>query len=136
MSDDGEPSGSAGKPMLFALQQAKLTNVVAVVARYFGGVKLGVGPLARAYAESTRAAIGQAQLIPVIEMATLLVHCLYEDVTKIITLLEEVEATFQPTYSDSVLFEANVPTLRLEYLKNEILTRTNARAGFSKIAAE
>jgi uncharacterized YigZ family protein len=133
MSDDGEPAGTAGKPMLFVLQQERLTNVIAVVARYFGGVKLGTGPLARAYADATRGAIRQANLEPLIIKERLVVHCLYEDVARIIPLLEEVGATFHPMYGDAVTFEADVPVVRVEYLKAEIVSRTNARAGFSKV---
>lgn len=61
--DDGEPSRSAGPPILRRLEEAKLLNVLAVVVRYFGGVKLGVGGLIRAYADATEAALDAAQLV-------------------------------------------------------------------------
>ena len=61
-SDDGEPSGTAGKPMLEVLIGADLTNVVAVVTRYFGGVLLGTGGLVRAYSEAVRNALSSATL--------------------------------------------------------------------------
>ncbi len=61
-SDDGEPNGTAGAPILDALRGAGLTNVVAVVTRYFGGTLLGTGGLVRAYSGSTQAAIQNAQL--------------------------------------------------------------------------
>jgi uncharacterized YigZ family protein len=60
-SDAGEPSGTAGRPILHALQHAGLSDVVLVVTRYFGGTKLGVGGLRRAYADAARAVIGQAR---------------------------------------------------------------------------
>jgi len=56
-SDDGEPSGTAGAPMLASLTQAGLTNITAVVTRYFGGIKLGAGGLTRAYAGCVTAAL-------------------------------------------------------------------------------
>lgn len=62
-SDDGEPSGTAGRPMLDTLLGAGITDVVAVVTRYFGGTLLGTGGLVRAYSDSVTQALGQAQLV-------------------------------------------------------------------------
>lgn len=62
-SDDGEPAGTAGTPMLEALTHAGLTEVVAVVSRWFGGTLLGTGGLARAYGGAVRAALAEAQLL-------------------------------------------------------------------------
>jgi len=58
-SDDGEPKGTAGKPMLNVLQHSQLGNTVVVVTRYFGGIKLGAGGLVRAYTQAVSGAIGQ-----------------------------------------------------------------------------
>lgn len=68
-SDDGEPSGTAGVPMLTVLEKQELTNLVAVVTRYFGGIKLGAGGLIRAYAGSVAHALTQ---IGTVEVKTLL----------------------------------------------------------------
>ncbi|PZO58242.1 putative YigZ family protein [Curtobacterium sp. JUb34] len=62
-SDDGEPSGTAGVPMLEVLRRRDLTDVVAVVTRYFGGVKLGAGGLVRAYSSSVSEALDTAALV-------------------------------------------------------------------------
>jgi uncharacterized YigZ family protein len=59
--DDGEPSGSAGRPILAAIDREQLTNVVVVVTRYFGGTKLGVGGLARAYGEAAAMAVAASE---------------------------------------------------------------------------
>ncbi|MGO2746361.1 IMPACT family protein [Microbacterium sp.] len=62
-SDDGEPSGTAGVPMLEVLRRRELTDVVAVVTRYFGGIKLGAGGLVRAYSSAVSEALDLAQLV-------------------------------------------------------------------------
>lgn len=62
-SDDGEPSGTAGMPMLEVLRRRELTDVVAVVTRYFGGIKLGAGGLVRAYSSAVSEALDEAALV-------------------------------------------------------------------------
>ncbi|OFI46415.1 YigZ family protein [Floricoccus penangensis] len=66
-SDDGEPSGTAGIPMLEVLKKREIINVVAVVTRYFGGIKLGAGGLIRAYAGSVAHALDVAPLVKIVE---------------------------------------------------------------------
>lgn len=61
--DDGEPSGTAGHPMLHVLQMQKLTNLLAVVTRYFGGIKLGAGGLTRAYSSTLADAVKEAPIV-------------------------------------------------------------------------
>lgn len=62
-SDDGEPSGTAGAPLLSLLKSANLTNVIIIVTRYFGGILLGTGGLVRAYTEVAQKAIGNAKIV-------------------------------------------------------------------------
>lgn len=72
-NDDGEPSGTAGRPMLNVLQQREVGDILAVVVRYFGGVKLGAGGLVRAYSNVTSQALDAAQLKTVLPMTSLTV---------------------------------------------------------------
>lgn len=76
-SDDGEPSGTAGVPMLGVLENHNLTNVCVVVTRYFGGIKLGAGGLIRAYAGSVALAIKEIGIIEIKEQAGIQIHMTY-----------------------------------------------------------
>lgn len=74
-SDDGEPAGTAGMPMLGVLRKQGLTGVAAVVTRYFGGIKLGAGGLARAYSGSVARAVEAAGLVEKVAMGRYLFSC-------------------------------------------------------------
>ena len=76
-SDDGEPSGTAGIPMLGVLENHNLTNVCVVVTRYFGGIKLGAGGLIRAYAGSVALAVKEICIIEIKEQAGIQIHMTY-----------------------------------------------------------
>ncbi len=69
--DDGEPSGTAGRPMLEVLRHQDLDGVLATVVRYFGGVRLGAGGLVRAYTDAVAQALLQAEKVPIVRQATL-----------------------------------------------------------------
>ena len=90
--DAGEPAGSAGPPILQALEGADLYNVLAVVVRYFGGVKLGIGGLIRAYGDATRAAIAQARVVEQVERARLMVRFPPECTSKVMGLIHRLAA--------------------------------------------
>lgn len=77
-SDDGEPSGTAGVPMLEILKKKEVINVVAVVTRYFGGIKLGAGGLIRAYAGCVNQAIEAVGLVEIVEQTQLDMHMGYQ----------------------------------------------------------
>ncbi len=66
--DDGEPNGTAGRPILNVLQHKSIGNVIIIVVRYFGGIKLGAGGLTRAYAGSAQAAVDEMVLLPYVPM--------------------------------------------------------------------
>ena len=76
-SDDGEPSGTAGVPMLGVLENHNLTNVCVVVTRYFGGIKLGAGGLIRAYAGSVALAVKEIGIIEIKEQAGISIQMSY-----------------------------------------------------------
>ena len=95
-SDAGEPSGTAGRPILDALKGAHLENVCCVVSRYFGGTKLGTGGLVRAYADAANAAIDAAQVLTQTVMREIEIDFDHERTGIVYRALEEFGITFQP----------------------------------------
>lgn len=89
MSDDGEPSGTAGRPILEVLRHHDLDGVLAAVVRYYGGVKLGAGGLVRAYTDAIAAALLTAQRVERIEHARLTVEVGYADEARIRRWVEQ-----------------------------------------------
>lgn len=88
-SDNGEPSGTAGVPILEALQLAKVHNVIAVVTRYFGGIKLGAGGLIRAYSNVTTNAIHQAGLVQRVTQTAITITSSYAQHNQLTYYLQE-----------------------------------------------
>jgi uncharacterized YigZ family protein len=128
-ADDGEPSGSAGKPILFVVQQRELLNILVVVTRYFGGTKLGVGGLARAYADAASAALDLAEVVEVFPTDIIRVFTPYEDVRATRQLVERYALTFQEEFRDVVSYTMSIRSDQVAEFA-EILTETsNGRAG-------
>ncbi|MFS1663419.1 YigZ family protein [Streptococcus sp. zg-JUN1979] len=96
-SDDGEPSGTAGIPMLSVLEKQGLTNVIAVVTRYFGGIKLGGGGLIRAYSNSVSQTINHLGLVHVKEQAGIQVTLTYPQYQTFAQFLEANDLFEQDT---------------------------------------
>ena len=88
-SDDGEPSGTAGVPMLGVLENHNLTNVCVVVTRYFGGIKLGAGGLIRAYASSVALAVKEIGIIETKEQAGIAIQLSYAQYQEYSNFLKE-----------------------------------------------
>lgn len=87
--DDGEPSGTAGRPILNVLQHKHIGNVCVAVVRYFGGIKLGAGGLVRAYATATQMAVDNMALVPFVAKQTKKVSAQFKDEAQLRYLVEE-----------------------------------------------
>lgn len=127
--DDGEPSGSAGKPILLVLQRAELFDVLLVVTRYFGGTKLGVGGLARAYGEAAQESVSEATLIRQFPIANVRVFTPYDDVGEVRRLLEEYSDRFEEEFKDVVIYSGEIRLDRLDTFSSLLTERTSGRAG-------
>jgi uncharacterized YigZ family protein len=128
-SDDGEPSGSAGKPILFAIQKHDLTDIVVVVTRYFGGTKLGIGPLARAYSDSASSVLNLCTKKPVYRTITLKIFCTYEDYQTVKKIVIRDAIEFKESFQDAVEIIADIPISKSEIFAQEIQDQTSGRAG-------
>lgn len=91
-SDDGEPSGTAGRPMLNVIERRELDNVMVVVTRYFGGIKLGVGGLVRAYSGTTAKCLDRAGIIELFPMSEYMIKAGFEWTSCVYGLLEQFSA--------------------------------------------
>ncbi len=120
-SDDGEPSQTAGAPMLNVLQKNNLTNVLAVVTRYFGGIKLGAGGLVRAYSISVVEALEVAELTTFMKVETLGVTIKYPYYEKVNRSLSHFGIDLiDSDFSSDIQLELLVPEKNCEQFKNTL----------------
>jgi uncharacterized YigZ family protein len=133
-ADDGEPSGTAGKPILLQITSAKLTNVLLVVTRYYGGTNLGTGGLARAYAESAQLAIAAATIKKVYQTEHIGFKASYHDVAALERYLLHEQATIvNSVYEEDVSFTVEIRSSMKERMLGEI---TDAFGGRVIVSSE
>lgn len=124
-SDDGEPNGSAGKPILAPIVGKALFDTMVIVVRYFGGVKLGVGGLVRAYSAATNAVLEQAEIIQVVPKVTLTFSYQYDDTGQVAAALSALKLTEQNTiYSDCVHSELYITKAQVEMVSEQLINYT------------
>jgi len=126
--DDGEPSGSSGKPALNVLVQREIRNVVAVVTRYYGGTNLGVGGLARAYSRAVKDAVDDAGVVETVPHERFDVTVAYDDSGTVRGLLESADVEFDAAYEADVSFEVRAPVDEASDLRDRIRSATSGRA--------
>ncbi len=125
-SDDGEPSQTAGKPMLDVLAGAGLTGALVVVTRYFGGTLLGTGGLVRAYTEAAQEAVKHSKVMEIRPRRTVACTVQYSDLGRIQYLFREEGLEPSVDYREKILLTAEVPEEQVARLTEAI---TNATAG-------
>ena len=107
-SDDGEPGGTAGMPILNVLESNNLDHILAVVIRYFGGIKLGAGGLVRAYTNSVCESLNNSKKIELINGKQIEIEFTYENSKQIDYLLKEYEI-ISKEYSNNIKYKINIP---------------------------
>ncbi len=133
LSDDGEPSGTGGKPILFTVNKYKISDVIVVVTRYFGGKKLGVAGLARAYANAADDVLKICKIVPVYITTPVKIQCIYEDLDVIKKILSEKAVSFEEKYHDSIEIVAHVLSSNTDSFVSAIIANTKGRAGAEKL---
>jgi uncharacterized YigZ family protein len=130
-SDDGEPSGSSGKPALNVLVQRDLRNVVAVVTRYYGGTNLGVGGLARAYSRAVKDAVDDAGVVEERPHERFSAVVDYDDSGTVRSVLESAAVEFEADYDERVSFAVRAPVEEAGGLRDRLRSATSGRVDLS-----
>ena len=128
-NDDGEPSGTAGAPMLNIISSKKITNILVVVTRYFGGTLLGTGGLVRAYSGATKAGLEASLVITKKHGQKLTIDTDYTGLGKIQYILGQRGLTIlNSIYTDKVALEVLLPEDDIKPVMDEIREGTNGQA--------
>lgn len=130
-SDDGEPSGTAGRPMLEVLLGEEIRNIAVVVTRYFGGVLLGTGGLVRAYTQAVKAGLANCSTGSMVHGYDILLNTDYNSIGKVLYLLGQYG--LEPVDSDygvDVTLQIRLAAEVAERLKKELTEATSGRINF------
>ncbi len=117
-SDNGEPSGTAGMPILNVLKQNDLTNILCVVIRYFGGIKLGAGGLIRAYSTSASVALNKATITNIVNGYNITIEFSYNNLKQIDYLLKNID--IKKDYQTNITYNFNITETKFNQIENEL----------------
>ena len=131
-NDDGEPSGTAGLPVLDVFRKNDITNFVCIVVRYFGGIKLGAGGLVRAYSRSASEALKLLEVVPIIEYGHLELHFDYSFMNLLENRLSNYEI-ISKTFTNEVTFIIKVPVTEINSVCNLLIAMTNSLINIRKL---
>ena len=115
-SDDGEPSGTAGMPMIRVLEHKGLNNILVIVTRYFGGIKLGANGLVRAYTNSVSETLDMVDIVDTIKGYNIDIIFNFSDIKRIHYLLKDIKV-LNKEFNDVVKYNLNVESYLLDVLK-------------------
>ena len=127
-SDDGEPHGTAGMPVLDSIRKAGITDTAVVVTRYFGGILLGTGGLVRAYTQAASGAVKAADIAEVGEFSLVSLHCGYSEYQKIMPFISSFGAKIEDSdFSTDVDLVVSVREESAERFISDLVELTNGR---------
>ncbi len=133
-SDDGEPSGTAGRPMLDCLRGSGCTNVLVVVTRYFGGTLLGTGGLVRAYTKAAEAALSDARIVTISYCTTLEICFDYPHTDRVLYHLRTAGINIiDQVYTDKVSLTVLLRESEEVLLREQLTAQTNGNAKFTVV---
>lgn len=120
-SDDGEPSGTAGLPILNIIEKGKLSNIVVIVTRYFGGILLGTGGLTRAYSDATIGALENAKIVKIEAGKELSVEINYNQNKNFMLFCKKNDINIlEEKYQENIIYKIGINERQYSNLKNEI----------------
>lgn len=126
--DDGEPGGSAGRPILAQITGRELVNVAVVVSRWFGGTKLGVGGLVRAYGAAAALALDAADIEPYVPLLAASVRYGYGDVDVVQRILRRHGATdIDLSYETDIIHRFDLPSSAIDAVADDLANGTSGR---------
>ncbi len=132
-SDDGEPHGTAGMPVLDSIRKSGLTDCVVVVTRYFGGILLGTGGLVRAYTSAASGALNDAEVAEVGTFSLIELKSSYADYQKLMPLVSSFEAKVESSdFGTDVYMTVSVISDRESDFASAVTESTNARVDAKK----
>lgn len=135
-SDDGEPQGTAGMPMLEVLRKEDLTNVCCVVTRYFGGIKLGASGLVRAYSGSCRLAVSAGIIVGVDSFVLLEIIFDYTHMGRVEYFLKSKDYDEKDrSFGEKVTFEVYIPESEEEAVTSELLNLTDGSCTMNRLGS-
>jgi uncharacterized YigZ family protein len=133
-NDDGEPGGSAGKPILMAIDGQGLDRVAVVVTRWFGGIKLGVGGLVRAYGGCAAECLRRAERRPIVDLRRARIRCDYAALPLLHARLRDFDAAkrAENANADCIELEVELPAERVDALAAYVRDLTRGRGVFER----
>lgn len=136
-NDDGEPAGTAGKPILGVVKGSGIGNIVIVVVRYFGGTKLGTGGLVKAYQQAAKAVLAKLPLAIQIKACEMACKVGYSDYQKVRRLIENFSGVvLEEVFTDQVVLHIQVPIAEQQKVEQSLRNLTHGTASITVIKPE